>query len=122
MNTTLGLGVFVFIYFNYVGFKENGFAYIKHFAGPVWWLAPLIFPIEIVSTLFRPISLALRLRGNIMGDHVVVGIFNSITPYLIPTIFYGMGLFVCFLQAFVFCLLTMVYISLAQGHEEEHGH
>jgi F-type H+-transporting ATPase subunit a len=118
LNTTLAFGVFVFLYYNYVGIREGGLGYFKHFLGPVWWLAPLMLVVELASHFFRPISLGLRLRGNIMGDHVVLGIFNDFTPFLIPIIFYGMGLFVCLVQAFVFCLMTMVYISLSATHEE----
>jgi F-type H+-transporting ATPase subunit a len=73
--------------------------------------------IELVSHLVRPLSLALRLRGNIMGDHMVLGIFNELTKIGIPVIFYGLGVFVSFLQAFVFCLMTMVYISLSTAHD-----
>ncbi len=117
LNTTFALGVFVFIYYNYVGLKENGLAYLKHFAGPILWLAPLMLIVEIASHVFRPISLGLRLRGNIMGDHVVLGIFNDLLPYVVPAIFYGVGLFVSLVQAFVFCLMTMVYISLSASHD-----
>jgi F-type H+-transporting ATPase subunit a len=119
-NTTLAVGAFVFLYYNYAGIRANGFVnHMKHFLGPVWWLAWLILPIELVSHLFRPLSLALRLRGNIMGDHVVLGVFNNLVgPYFIPVIFYGLGFFVAFVQAFVFCLMTMVYISLSIAHEE----
>lgn len=117
MNTTLALGVFVFIYYNIIGFKVHGMGYLKHFLGPIWWLAPLMFVIELASHLFRPLSLSLRLRGNIMGDHVVLHLFSSLVPYLLPVIFYGMGVFVAFIQAFVFCLMTMVYISLSTAHD-----
>ncbi len=117
LNTTLALGVFVFIYYNYIGLKEGGLGYLKHFLGPILWLAPLMLVVELASHVFRPISLALRLRGNIMGDHIVLGIFNNLTPYVLPIVFYGIGLFVCFVQAFVFCLMTMVYISLSQSHD-----
>ncbi len=117
LNTTLALGAFVFFYYNYAGLKANGLAYLKHFLGPVLWLAPLLLVIEVASHIFRPISLALRLRGNIMGDHVVLSIFSSLVPYLLPVIFYGLGVFVAFVQAFVFCLMTMVYISLSTAHD-----
>lgn len=117
INVTMAAGVFVFLYYNYRGFRENGFGYLKHFFGPVWYLAPLMFVIEVVSHIFRPVSLALRLRGNMMGDHAVLGVFLSLTPYGIPVIFYGLGLFVSFVQAFVFCLLTMVYINLSTAHD-----
>jgi len=117
LNTTLALGGFVFLYYNFIGIKTHGWRYIKQFMGPVWWLAPFMFLIELVSHLVRPFSLALRLRGNIAGDHMVLSIFNSLSPYVIPTIFYGLGAFVSFIQAFVFCLLTMVYISLSTSHD-----
>src|SRR4051812_47782302 len=117
LNTTLALGTFVFFYYNIVGIKHHGLGYLKHFMGPVVWLAPLFVIIEVFSHVFRPISLAFRLRGNIMGDHVVMGVFSSLVPYLVPVIFYGLGVFVAFIQAFVFCLMTMVYISLASSHD-----
>ncbi|MBI2711731.1 MAG: F0F1 ATP synthase subunit A [Bdellovibrio sp.] len=117
LNTTLALGVFVFLYYNYAGFKAHGPGYLKHFFGPVIFLAPLMLIIELASHLFRPLSLALRLRGNIMGDHIVMGVFSGLVPYLLPVVFYGLGVFVAFLQAFVFCLMTMVYISLSTSHD-----
>jgi F-type H+-transporting ATPase subunit a len=117
LNTTLALGFFVFVYYNYAGFKAHGVGYLKHFLGPMLWLAPLMLIIEIASHIFRPLSLALRLRGNIMGDHIVLGVFSSLVPYLLPVIFYGLGVFVAFIQAFVFCLMTMVYISLSTSHD-----
>lgn len=117
LNTTLALGTFVFLYYNYAGFRANGVGYLKHFLGPVLWLAPLLLIIEVASHIFRPISLALRLRGNIMGDHVVLHVFSGLVPYLLPVIFYGLGVFVAFVQAFVFCLMTMVYISLSTSHD-----
>lgn len=117
LNTTLALGLFVFLYYNYIGFKAHGAAYLKSFLGPVLWLAPLLLIIEVVSHVFRPISLAFRLRGNIMGDHMVLSIFSEKAPYIVPVIFYGLGLFVSFVQAFVFCLMTMVYISLSTAHD-----
>ncbi|MCM2322111.1 MAG: F0F1 ATP synthase subunit A [Oligoflexia bacterium] len=117
LNTTLGLGVFVFIYYNYAGIRAHGLAYLKHFLGPILWLAPLMLIIELASHIFRPLSLGLRLRGNIMGDHVVLGVFSGLVPYALPIVFYGLGLFVAFIQAFVFCLMTMVYISLSTAHD-----
>jgi F-type H+-transporting ATPase subunit a len=125
-NTTLALGVFVFLYYNYQGIRAQGLVgHIKHFMGPVWYLAVLIFPIEIISHTVRPLSLGLRLKGNMEGDHLVLSIFSGLIPYLVPIPFYVIGLFVCFMQAFVFTLLTMVYISLATAHhdhDEEHAH
>lgn len=117
LNTTLALGLFVFIYYNFAGIRANGMGYFKQFFGPVLWLAPLMLVIELASHVFRPLSLALRLRGNIMGDHIVLGVFSSLVPILLPVIFYGLGVFVAFIQAFVFCLMTMVYISLSTSHD-----
>ena len=117
MNTTRALGVFVFVYYNYAGFKTHGVRYLKQFLGPVLWLAPLMLVIELASHIFRPVSLALRLRGNILGDHIVLGVFSGLVPYFLPVVFYGLGVFVAFIQAFVFCLMTMVYISLSTSHD-----
>jgi len=117
LNTTLAVGVFVFVYYNWAGIKANGLGYLKHFFGPVIWLAPLMFVIEVISHLIRPLSLALRLRGNIMGDHVVMTVFSDLVAYVLPLPFYGLGLFVSLIQAFVFCLMTMVYISLSTAHD-----
>lgn len=117
LNTTLALGVFVFIFYNFAGLRANGVGYLKHFLGPMLWLAPLMLIIELASHIFRPLSLALRLRGNIMGDHVVLHVFSGLVPLLLPVIFYGLGVFVAFIQAFVFCLMTMVYISLSTAHD-----
>jgi F-type H+-transporting ATPase subunit a len=117
LNTTLALGIVSFLAYNYVGIRENGIAYFKHFMGPVLPLAPLILAIEVFSHLFRPLTLGLRLRGNIMADHTILGVFSEMVPLIVPVIFYGFGLFVAFVQAFVFTLLTMVYLSLAAEHE-----
>jgi F-type H+-transporting ATPase subunit a len=118
LNTTLALGVFVFIYYNVMGIKVNGVVgHLKHFMGPVWWLAPLMFVIEIVSHIIRPISLAFRLRWNMTGDHIVLGVFSSLVPYFLPIVFMVLGAFVAFVQAFVFSLMTMVYISMSTAHD-----
>jgi F-type H+-transporting ATPase subunit a len=117
LNTTFALGGFVFVYYNYAGFRAHGIGYLKHFLGPILWLSPLMLVIELASHIFRPLSLGLRLRGNIMGDHVVLGVFSGLVPYLLPVIYYGLGVFVAFIQAFVFCLMTMVYISLSTAHD-----
>jgi F-type H+-transporting ATPase subunit a len=132
LNTTLALGIFSFIYYNVKGVQEVGFVnYMKHFAGPLWYMAILIFPIEIISNFIRPMSLALRLRGNMYGDHTVLHIFSNIIPdafnipsILIPMPFYILGTLVSLIQAYVFTVLSMVYISLATAHHDhdEHGH
>ena len=123
LNTTMALGIFTFIYFNFQGIRAVGFVnYMKHFAGPMPALAILIFPIEIISISVRPISLALRLRGNMDGDHLILGIFSELVPYIVPIPFYAMGIFVGFLQAFVFTLLTMIYIGMATAHHDHDEH
>jgi F-type H+-transporting ATPase subunit a len=120
---TVALALTTFITFNFYGIREQGFFnYIKHFAGPKWWLAPLLFPIEIFSTSLRVLTLNLRLYWNMTADHIVLGIFTDLTKYVVPVIFYALGSFVCFMQAFVFTVLTMVYIFLAVDHGEEEHH
>lgn len=121
INTTLALGVVVFFYFNYVGLKTHGpWNYIKHFGGPIAFLAPLMFVIEMIGIIVRPLSLGLRLFGNITGDHLVLGIFSQLVPIGVPILFLGLAIFVSFIQAFVFALLTTIYIALAIPHEEAH--
>ena len=118
-NTTLALGAFVFLYYNITGIKVNGVVgHLKHLMGPIWWLAPLMFVIEVISHLIRPLSLALRLRWNMTGDHIVLGVFSGLVPFLLPIPFMVLGAFVAFVQAFVFCLMTMVYISMSTAMEE----
>ncbi|MDX1386846.1 MAG: F0F1 ATP synthase subunit A [bacterium] len=119
INTTLALGVIVFFYFNYVGIKTQGlWPYLKHFGGPIAFLAPLMFVIEMIGILVRPVSLGLRLFGNMTGDHLVLGIFSDLVPVIVPILFLVLGIFVSFIQAFVFALLTTIYISLSLPHEE----
>jgi F-type H+-transporting ATPase subunit a len=115
-NVTLALGLLSFTAYNVFGFKEQGLGYLKHFVGPMLWLAPLMIPLELISNFVRPFSLALRLLGNMTGDHTVLEIFTDLTKVIIPVIFYGLGTFVSFVQAFVFTLLSMVYVSLAVTH------
>ena len=123
LNTTLAMGLFVFIYYNYQGIRVQGFVgHIKHFLGPVAFLAPLMLIIELISHAVRPISLGLRLKGNMEGDHLVLGIFQDLVPYIIPVPFYALGIFVSFVQAFVFTLLTMIYIGSAVEHHDHEAH
>lgn len=118
INTTFALGLFIFVFYNVMGFKANGIGYLKHFAGPILALAPIMFVLEMISHLIRPLSLGLRLSGNMMGDHTVLGLFLDLAPYYgIPVIFYGLGFFVCFMQAFVFTMLSMIYVSMAIAHD-----
>ena len=113
LNTNLGLGVTVFVLTHYFGLKFNGVTYLKHFMGPFWWLAPLMLPIEIISHIARPLSLALRLTGNMFGDHTALGIFVGLHMLLVPLPLVVLGFIVCIVQTLVFCLLTMVYFSMA---------
>jgi F-type H+-transporting ATPase subunit a len=118
INTTFGFGAMMFLFYNFQGIKENGIiAYLKHFMGPVLVLAPLMFVIELVSHLVRPFSLGLRLANVMMGDHTVLSVFLDLVPIGVPIPFYIMGLFVCFVQAFVFTLLSMVYVAFAIAHD-----
>jgi len=117
VNTTLACGIFVFVYYNYQGFKASGIGYLKHFFGPVWYMAWLLLPIELISHFVRPFTLALRLKGNMAGDHTVLSVFTSMAPWIVPVPVYFLGLLVCFLQAFIFVMLTMVYISMAKDSD-----
>lgn len=123
LNITASCGICVFVYYNYQGFRKHGLLkYLKHFAGPVWWLAWLIFPLEIVSHCARPFSLSMRLFGNIFAEEMVIGSFNTLFPFLLSVPIMFLGLFLSVIQSFIFILLTMVYISGAveEGHEEGH--
>ncbi|HUU50518.1 MAG TPA: F0F1 ATP synthase subunit A, partial [Nitrospinota bacterium] len=117
LNTNFAIASIVFIMYNYYGFRENGLSYIKHFTGPMWALAILYFPIEIFSHLFRPVTLSVRLFGNIFGDHNVIEIFQGLIPIGVPVLFMFLGIIVAIMQAFVFALLTIIYIALAVSHE-----
>jgi F-type H+-transporting ATPase subunit a len=118
LKTTLVLATVVFLLTHFFGLRAHGFAYLKHFLGPVWWLSPLMLPIEIVSHLARPVSLSLRLLGNIMADHKVASVFFLMVPLLVPVPFLVMGVLVSLVQAVVFSLLSTIYISTAIAHEE----
>lgn len=118
VNTTFACSLTVFVLTHYYGFKEHGIKYLKHFTGPFWWLAPLMVPIEIIGHLARPLSLGLRLFGNITGDHLVTAIFFGLVPLVVPLPVMFLGLFVAFVQTFVFILLSMAYFSGAISHEE----
>lgn len=104
-----------------VGLIRNPGPFLKHMAGPIIWLAPLIMSIELLGLLvIRPGSLSLRLMGNIVGDHMVLGIMSDLTKLIIPSIFLALGLFVSFLQAFVFTLLSIIYVSMSIVHDDHH--
>ena len=119
MQNNYAMAITVLLTFTAAGLSANGFGFIKHLFGPVWWLAILIFPVEVLGTfLVRPFSLSLRLAGNMFGDHMVYGIMSGLVPLLLPVIFLALGAFVCFIQALVFTLLSNVYIAIAVAHEE----
>jgi F-type H+-transporting ATPase subunit a len=121
--TTVPVAFLIFFGFNYYGIKELGaFKYFKHFAGPVSWLAFIIFPLEILGTFLRILTLNLRLYWNVSADHIVLGLFTDLVPVVVPVVFYALGTFVCFMQAFVPTILTMIYILLATQHEESEEH
>jgi F-type H+-transporting ATPase subunit a len=120
-NITWGCAIVVFVAFNYYGLKENGVAYIKHLAGPVVWLAPLIFPLEVFSTCLRPFTLSIRLMLNLAVDHLLLAIMIGVFPLFLPIPFMLLGTLIALIQVLVFCLLSAIYISLATEHEEGHG-
>ena len=115
-SVTFALGMSSFVYYNYIGIKENGlFRHLKHFAGPIWWIAPLIFPIELVSNFIRPFSLGIRLFGNMFADEKVMDSIAHLAPgvtyWLVPVLLMPLSLFVAFIQTFVFVLLSQLYLS-----------
>lgn len=117
INAALAIGVFSFVVYNVMGLKSGGWHYLAHFAGPVWWLAWLMIPIEIISHLIRPFSLGIRLSVNMTADHAILGTFIDLTKVVIPVIFYGLGTFVSFIQALVFTMLSMVYVAMATADD-----
>lgn len=118
INTTAACAVIVFVSTHVVGIKHHGLGYIKHFLGPIAWLAPIMFFIEVIGHVSRPVSLTLRLFGNMNGHELVLMIFFGLAPFLVPLPMMLMGVLVSFIQAFVFMLLAMIYIqgSLEHAH------
>jgi F-type H+-transporting ATPase subunit a len=118
INTTAACAVVVFVMTHVVGVKEHGAKYIKHFLGPIIWLAPMMFFIEVIGHLSRVVSLTLRLFGNMNGHELVLMIFFGLAPFMVPLPMMLMGVLVSFIQAFVFMLLAMIYIqgSLEHAH------
>jgi F-type H+-transporting ATPase subunit a len=111
--TTWAWALISFGVHQYVGVREHGFGYLKHFVGPVPLLAPLYIPIELLSHLSRVFTLAVRLLANMFADHIVVGVWIVLIPVIVPAVFMGLGVLVAFLQAYVFAMLSMIYIGLA---------
>jgi F-type H+-transporting ATPase subunit a len=114
---TVGLAVVTFVYYNVAGFKDLGIGYLKQFMGPVAWLAPLMIPIELISHFVRPLSLSVRLYGNMFAGEQVTGIFLSLTYLVIPIIFMLLHVFVAVVQTYVFTLLTTIYLGGATSEE-----
>jgi F-type H+-transporting ATPase subunit a len=114
----LGCALISFAYYNLMGVREHGVGkYMAHFAGPIKLMAPLMVPIEIISHLGRLLSLTVRLYANMFAGEQVTLVFLSLVPLVVPVAFMGLHIFVSFLQAFVFSLLTMIYVSQATEHE-----
>ena len=116
-NITFGLGIVSFIAYQVAGAREHGLRYVKQFLGSVVLLYPLMLVVELFSHVFRPVSLGIRLFANMVADHEVVEIFTGLTKIGIPVAFYGLGAFVCVVQAFVFTMLSAIYIALAVSHD-----
>lgn len=147
-SVTFALGLSSFLYYNYIGIKENAhravlspglqsipgarwikglLLHLKHFAGPIWWISPLIFPIELISNFIRPFSLGIRLFGNMFADEqvavTVAGLYPKFTHWLIPVPLMFLGLFVAFIQTFVFVLLSQLYLSeVSHPPHDSHAH
>jgi F-type H+-transporting ATPase subunit a len=121
VNVPAGCAVVVFLYYQFQGLRKQGLVnYVKHFMGPVWWLAPLMLPIELISHFARPATLTIRLFANIMAEELVIAIFFGLFPLIVPLPFMAFAIFGGLLQAFIFCTLTMVYLGGAVATEEHH--
>ncbi|HNT32715.1 MAG TPA: F0F1 ATP synthase subunit A [Candidatus Aminicenantes bacterium] len=122
LNVTIGCALFVFVYYHAQGIKTQGFfKYLKHFMGPIPAIAPLMIPIELISHFSRVVSLSIRLFSNIFAEEVLIVVIASIIPVFLPLPFMALSIFTAFLQAFVFVLLTCIYLSGAVEQEEEHS-
>jgi F-type H+-transporting ATPase subunit a len=113
----IGCAVCAFVYYQTQGFKHHGIAYLKHFMGPMWWLAIIMIPIEIISHLARMLSLSVRLYANMFAGDMVTMVFFSLVPIGIPILFLGLHIGVSLLQTYIFILLTMVYLAGAVAEE-----
>lgn len=120
LNATFGCALVVFLYYHWQGVRSQGLKYFKHFMGPIPALAPLMIPIEIISHFSRPVSLSMRLFGNIFSEELLIVIMASIIPFLLPLPFMAVAIFTSLIQAFVFVLLSCIYIAGAVAHEQDH--
>jgi len=117
-SVPLGIALLTFLYYNFHGIRVQGVVgYLKHFAGPLWWIAPLLFPIEIISHLARIMSLTIRLYANMLASDLVALVFFSLVPVAIPAIFLGLHFAVSIIQAYIFMVLSLIYLSMAVAHE-----
>src|SRR5437868_9131178 len=127
-SVTFALGLSSFLYYQYIGIKENGiFGHLKHFAGPIWWIAPLIFSIELISNLIRPFTLGIRLFANMFSDEKVLDTIAHLAPgityWIVPVALMPLSLFVAFIQTFVFVLLSQLYVSeVSHPPHDSHAH
>jgi F-type H+-transporting ATPase subunit a len=126
VSVTFALGLSSFLYYNWIGIKENGIlGHLKHLAGPIWWISWLIFPIELISNFIRPFSLGIRLFGNLFADEKVVHTVSQLAPpwtWIAPLFLMPLSIFVAFIQTFVFILLSQLYLSeVSHGSHEEHA-
>ena len=116
-NTTLSCAIVVFCFTHYIGIRYHGVKYYKHFIGPVWWLVPIMLPIELISHFARVLSLSMRLFGNMSGHELVLAIFFGLAgAFFVPLPIMAMGIFVAFVQAFVFFMLSIMYFTGAMEH------
>ena len=126
VSVTFALGLSSFLYYNYIGISENGLLnHLKHFAGPIWWIAPLIFPIELISNLIRPFSLGIRLFGNLFADEKVMETLSGLAPpytWFAPILLMPLSAFVALIQTFVFILLSQLYLSEVSHAPHDHSH
>lgn len=123
LNVTLACAIIVFVYYHFVGIREQGFVrYMSHFAGPKPFLAPLMFPLEIISHFARVMSLAIRLFGNIMGEDIIIIILFILVPYIVPIPMMLFAIFTSVLQSFIFIMLSMMYIAGAVAEESHDAH
>jgi F-type H+-transporting ATPase subunit a len=117
LSVPLGFALMTFVYYHYHGIRTNRFGYVKQFLGPVWWLYPLMLPIEIISHFARILSLTVRLTVNMFAGDLVTMVFFSLIPIGLPVIFLGLHVFVSLVQAYIFMILTIVYLSMATSHD-----
>jgi F-type H+-transporting ATPase subunit a len=113
----LGVALLCFFYYHFYGVRENGFGYFKQFVGPIWWISWMMLPIELISHLARVLSLTVRLYANMFAGEMVTLVFFSLVPIGIPIVFMGLHLGVALIQAYIFMLLTMIYVSQAVAHD-----